>query len=278
MIPTIEFTKQKFEDFNKLIFHSELPLPSLRIGTARTQLGSMMRKTERHFMSRETTYSYRLTLSRCYDISEREWEDVIIHEMIHYYIFLKNLKDTSAHGKMFRELMQTINTTYGRHISISRSSQKLGKQAESKATECDDRMNADTTEDGPIPATGMRRMSHFFCIAELQNGQWGVCVVARTRMFQMWKAIPKAFRTKNVRWFWSMNTLLNRYPKSIKPALYKISKEDVDLIVPASTELMNSGHTIMPKNNWWFASIKQAVYPNKTSRLPRRNKPFCKGI
>ena len=52
-------------------------------------------------------------------MDERLLEDTIIHEMIHYHILSNQLQDTSAHGKLFRKMMDDINARFGRNVTIS---------------------------------------------------------------------------------------------------------------------------------------------------------------
>ena len=49
--------------------------------------------------------------------------------MIHYYIRLNRIKDTSAHGKVFRQMMNELNSRFGRHITISHRTTKEQREA-----------------------------------------------------------------------------------------------------------------------------------------------------
>jgi predicted SprT family Zn-dependent metalloprotease len=53
------------------------------------------------------------------DVPEDVVQDTILHEMIHYSIAVKQIRDTSAHGKLFRAEMARINAEGNRHIRIS---------------------------------------------------------------------------------------------------------------------------------------------------------------
>jgi predicted SprT family Zn-dependent metalloprotease len=53
------------------------------------------------------------------DLPEEVVQDTILHEMIHYSIAVKQIRDTSAHGKLFRAEMARINAEGNRHIRIS---------------------------------------------------------------------------------------------------------------------------------------------------------------
>jgi hypothetical protein len=62
----------------------------------------------------------KLKLSDVWDLPQSELEDIVIHEMIHYFILLHNLKDSSPHGNIFKSLMHSINANHGRNITINR--------------------------------------------------------------------------------------------------------------------------------------------------------------
>lgn len=118
MIPTIPYIEAKFDEFNKLIFGSELPRIPIVLGSATRVVGAFSCKVRRNFWGKKEYSDLKLRFSKKFDLPEKELEDVIIHEMIHYYIHFKNLKDKSAHGPLFKNLMNQINKTFGRNISI----------------------------------------------------------------------------------------------------------------------------------------------------------------
>lgn len=53
------------------------------------------------------------------DMSVREIDDTLVHEMIHQYIFQNMLPDTSTHGKLFKDYMQRINEAFPQELKIS---------------------------------------------------------------------------------------------------------------------------------------------------------------
>lgn len=223
MRATADYVRQKFDEFNRLIFDGELPLLPIRIGRAKRSLGSMCCQKRRSLTGQTVNSNFKMTISSLRDLPERELEDVIIHEMIHYYIMYKGIKDGSAHGRVFRQIMNSINTRFGRHITISRR-----------------------RDDGDAaPARQLR--PHYFCVCELHDGRLGICVTAKSRIFAMWKAIPVSFRVKSARWFWSTDPRLDRYPKSLKPKLYLADRTGMEGILKAATELENTGTVIRAK-------------------------------
>lgn len=118
MIPTIPYIEEKFDEFNKLIFGGELPRIPIVLGGATRVAGAFSCKVRRNFWGKKEYSDLKLRFSKKFDLPENELEDVIIHEMIHYYIHFKNLKDKSAHGPLFKNLMNQINQNFGRKISI----------------------------------------------------------------------------------------------------------------------------------------------------------------
>lgn len=222
MRATEEFVRERFRQFNQVIFDGKLPPLTIRIGMAKTMLGSVSCKIMRHPFGQSAARDFKMTISALRDLPERELEDVILHEMIHYYIMCNGLKDTSPHGKLFRQMMAAINKGYGRKISISHKSVK-----------------GESTVD-------QRIRNHYFCLAEFNDGRIGICMVARSRMFEMWKSIPLLFDLKNIGWYWSCEQCLNKYPTCRKPKFYILPDGESDAILRNSKRLANYGRIIKP--------------------------------
>lgn len=119
MIVTLPFLEKRFETFNHDYFDDALSPVPIKLGRAVRSLGSCAYKKRRKFFGKWEYYDFRIRISTRFDLSESEWEDVLLHEMIHYEILSRHLKDTSAHGRLFRARMKEINERYGRHIRIS---------------------------------------------------------------------------------------------------------------------------------------------------------------
>lgn len=54
-----------------------------------------------------------------YDLSVREIDDTLVHEMIHQYIIQNGLKDTSTHGLIFKGFMRKINEVFPNEVNIT---------------------------------------------------------------------------------------------------------------------------------------------------------------
>ena len=115
---TIDYLRQAFEHYNNLIFDGKLPVPKLKWSRAKTRLGQMACKRKKSW-GRTKFYDFSISVSNYYKLTTEQIDDVLIHEMIHYSIAYTGLKDTSSHGIVFRSMMDKMNRTFGRHLTIS---------------------------------------------------------------------------------------------------------------------------------------------------------------
>ena len=127
---TVEWIERWFTVFNREYFGDRLPVPRLSLSRSRTRLGSMTCKRRLSF-GRKRFYDYAIHLSNYYDMGERDYQNVLLHEMIHYSIAYTGLRDTSPHGTVFRGMMEALNCKYGWSISVSTRMQ--GKQVAERA-------------------------------------------------------------------------------------------------------------------------------------------------
>ncbi len=114
----VDYIKRKFSEFNELMFAGRLPEIPVRECDAASYLGQCMSKVRTLSDGRREYHSFELRISRRLDLPENVVEDVIIHEMIHYFILVNGLHDSSAHGNIFKSIMHSINAAYGRNISV----------------------------------------------------------------------------------------------------------------------------------------------------------------
>lgn len=119
MYITLDFARRAFDRFNRIIFGDKLPVPLFELARATTFLGQYKCRSERGVMM------HTLRFSSVLQLEERDWEDIVIHEMIHYYIGYFFIKDTSPHGQVFQRFMRQINQAFGRHVTVSRRASSL---------------------------------------------------------------------------------------------------------------------------------------------------------
>lgn len=106
--------------FRPGIFRGKLPVPELGLTHAKTRLGQLAYKRASRW-GRTKLYDFKLSMSTYYDMTDKQAKSVLLHEMIHYIIGYTGLKDTSAHGIVFKGLMDKLNSQYGWDIRVSTS-------------------------------------------------------------------------------------------------------------------------------------------------------------
>lgn len=154
---TKEFIEERFTKFNKLIFRGQLPMPAVELRDVKTYMGACRCSRRRKPSGKTELFNFRLSFSTRADLPENELEDIIIHEMIHYYIGLRQWKDSSAHGEIFKRWMSDINRNYGRHVSISHKT---------------DRAATEQMQD-------QRRRWHVVAVVTFKDGRQGIKVLPR---------------------------------------------------------------------------------------------------
>ena len=118
MIVTIEWMEEWFRRFDQEYFGGKLPVPELGLTHAKTRLGQLAYKRASRW-GRTKLYDFKLSMSTYYDMTDKQAKSVLLHEMIHYIIGYTGLKDTSAHGVVFKGLMDKLNSQYGWDIRVS---------------------------------------------------------------------------------------------------------------------------------------------------------------
>ena len=117
--------EQWFTTFNEQYFDSGLPLPRLALSRSKTRLGSMSCKRVTRLLRGTKFSDFTIRLSNYYDLSERDFQNVLLHEMIHYHIAYTGVKDSSPHGVVFRRMAEAFNRKYGWNIKVTGSTRGI---------------------------------------------------------------------------------------------------------------------------------------------------------
>lgn len=236
MTATIEYATKKFHEYNVQMFGGELPLPAIFASKARTYLGRYECDVRHKLFGRTERYNHRIRINTVQDFPEEEIDDIIIHEMIHYYISFKGLHDTSAHGRIFRSMMADINARFGRNISISKRRTKEMEEQDKRIKRhylCVMTLPADAT-------TGVPERMAFTPV----TGQG---------MFVLWEMLPQAFGAVSAEWYVSLDPFFNSYRKVSAargriPRLrtYPIEKTTLEEHLQTAERLERRGSVIIP--------------------------------
>ena len=120
MTPTIPYIQACFDEYNARFFDNTLPSIPIKLSNARTFLGKVTFTRHRSWLFGPVrNENFVLRINTRLDLPEELIQDTILHEMIHYYIAVNQLRDTSSHGRLFRREMARINAAGNRHITIS---------------------------------------------------------------------------------------------------------------------------------------------------------------
>lgn len=103
-----EWVKERYNVFNLLFFDNILPKPNEGIIFIVTNS-----KKIKSLGSAYPTNPYKIRINFRYDLPEIEWEDTLLHEMIHIWEFLMGY--SGGHGKTFKRKAKEINK-YGWNI------------------------------------------------------------------------------------------------------------------------------------------------------------------
>ena len=59
-----------------------------------------------------------IDISCYYDWREEDLRDVLVHEMVHYYLAYKHIDNNLSHGEEFLKMSKELNDKYGLNISV----------------------------------------------------------------------------------------------------------------------------------------------------------------
>lgn len=222
MRATADYVKAKFAGFNALCFDGELPLLPIRMSNAGRSLGMFVHPRRVGLFSRRDPQACHIRISTRLDLPEREVEDTIIHEMIHYWIWYKGIKDSSTHGPAFIAKMREINTRHGRHITVSHRSSEAQL------------------------ATDRHHRNNYICVQHWSDGRLTLTVSARTCIFDIHRAFTGHPQVECVEWFWSMDPWFNRFPVSRSAKAYLLRAEDFSTHFATATRCICDGRTLRP--------------------------------
>lgn len=196
---TIPYIQQKFDDFNRQYFGNQLPPIPIKLSNAKTFLGKVCFRKERKLLSRKWHYSdFVLRINTRIDLPEDVVEDIILHEMIHYYIAVNQWQDCSAHGRLFRAEMARLNAA-GRHIRIShRLTPEQAQQAQGG------------------------RKTRVVCVAYFKDGRVGVKVVPKqvAHVLRFHRAAFAHFAIERLCWYLSDSPFFAQSPSSAALRFY----------------------------------------------------------
>ncbi len=199
---TTDYIRERFVLFNAMMFGGKLRMPPLRVSNTRSTLGQV--RCKRH-AQRDGTWRYddfEFVVSGRLGLDAQALDDVILHEMIHYYILSSQIQDTGPHGRVFRRMMEEINSRYGRNIGVRHRLTETEREADK------------------------RRTLHLVCVVRCE-GWTGIVVAARTRVRLLWNAPARIPHVTGWSWFASYDPYFNRFPHVRSLKVYRAEEKEL---------------------------------------------------
>lgn len=112
MIYCISQLRVIFREYNKAYFGNILPMPYFKIRHSVNILGLF------HYDPRAvpgTTET--IEISDFYDYTESQLRNLMVHEMLHYYLAYTGIEVYPDHGDSFINMAKQLNRTYGLNIT-----------------------------------------------------------------------------------------------------------------------------------------------------------------
>ena len=224
MKATIPYIEQKFDEYNRQIFGGRLPKLPVELSDAKTFLGQCVFKKRRKPFGKTERYDFRLRINTRLDLPEQDVEDIIIHEMIHYYIGYNQLKDSSAHGPLFLGIMNEINRKYGRHLTVShKSTQEQREQLQDR-----------------------RSRYHVIAVVTFHDGRTGIKVLPRVvrSILHYYNHVLASRDIASIQLYMSNNVFFNRYPNSSALKVHFLEADDISRHLEGAERMACDGRTI----------------------------------
>ena len=201
MKPSIDYIQSCFDEYNTCFFGGTLPPVPVKLSHAKGFLGKLTFTRRKQGLFRGyKNENFVLRINTRIDLPEELIQDTILHEMIHYYIAVNQLRDTSTHGQLFRQQMSRINEEGGRHITISH---RL----------------TDTQR-----AQAIIHKTRTIAVVRFSDGKTGVKVVPNQpqRIAAWQKTAMRRFPVSSINWYQSDNDYFAHFPSSWAMRIYLI--------------------------------------------------------
>lgn len=102
--------------YNEKYFEGKLPIPMFELLHSFRTCGYFNCDYEQGWFSR-TLYNFRISMTDYYDFTPKQFEDILVHEMIHYYLAYFGIDKSLSHGREFKKMAKQLNQTYGLNIT-----------------------------------------------------------------------------------------------------------------------------------------------------------------
>jgi hypothetical protein len=103
----------RFYFFNNDYFGGVLPFPELKIRHSYKTLGYFSCEYDED----GNMFNQCIEISDNYDYTENQLRDIMVHEMIHYYLAYMGIDTKCTHGSEFKKMANDLNKQHGMNIT-----------------------------------------------------------------------------------------------------------------------------------------------------------------
>lgn len=104
-----------FDECNMKYFEGKLLFPQFDLLHSYRTCGYFQYTTGGWFD--KTVYNPIIFITDYYDFTESQFVDIMVHEMIHYYLAYCGKDRRCRHGKQFKKMAERLNKQFGLHIT-----------------------------------------------------------------------------------------------------------------------------------------------------------------
>ena len=112
MYPDVEHMKEWFDEFNARFWDNKLPPIEFHVGyrgSGKKHTLGFFRNPSKHFPVGVHPEKCFISLNATFFIPEDEWRNTMVHEMVHYFVYMKYGKTAQGHGKEFKAEAKRIS-------------------------------------------------------------------------------------------------------------------------------------------------------------------------
>lgn len=125
MIANFETMSKMFKECNKKYFNDSLPLPYLNTMNKLNTLARFEYNKDKN--GTHPIKWQEIKFSDCYEYTEQDFREMMVHEMIHYYIAWNGIKDNKEHGDEFIKIATKLNEKYNLNIGAKKDASSFVK-------------------------------------------------------------------------------------------------------------------------------------------------------
>ena len=116
MIVTTSILKEKFLECKEKYFKGMKPLPTPRFWVMHGFKILAQFRCELPSSRKGRIYLQRIGVTDSFDFDETMLTNLMVHEMIHYYLYYHKIKDDGEHGEEFMKIAKRMNNDDGLDI------------------------------------------------------------------------------------------------------------------------------------------------------------------